>query len=138
MQLEKLIKVDLVTSLSGCGWQSCDISQQGPISLSGNFCPKLIHVDRLCLGFVRHFTQTCFILDCLLRGQVAIASFVLRDTCNDSSVKLFCACFYGVSHKFVARCGVTQICLCKREVAQGGIAPFWGSAEPIKKAPRGI
>ena len=46
-------------------------------------------------------------LGCLgvfLRGPVAIL-FISRDTCSDSITKLFCACFYGVSHNYRAiRC----------------------------------
>ena len=36
-----------------------------------------------------------------LRGPAAIL-FISRDPCSDSIAKLFCACFYGVSHNYRA------------------------------------
>ena len=30
--------------------------------------------------------------------------FISSDTCSDSIAKLFCACFYGVSHNYRAIC----------------------------------
>ena len=71
----------------------------------------------------------------LLRGPAAIL-FISRDTCSDSIAKRFRACFYGVSHEYgVIRCqmGYRTDVSVGNQVPRGGIAPFWGSADLLKK-----
>ena len=64
------------------------------------------------------------------RGPAAV--FISRDSCSDSIAKRFRACFCAVAHNYRAiRCKMgcrTDVCVCVKLSAKGGIAPFWGSA----------
>ena len=73
----------------------------------------------------------------VLRGPVAIL-VISRDTRSDSIAKLFRASFCGyrtIIARYVAKWGIAQMCLCETKY-QGGIAPFWESADLPEKASR--
>ena len=38
--------------------------------------------------------------------------------------------------RYVAKWGIAQMCLCKTKYPEGGIAPFWGSANLPKEVSR--
>ena len=65
-----------------------------------------------------------------LRGPEAIL-FILRDTCNNSIAKCFCACSLGVSHKYRAICckmgyPISHWYVCVKEGTKGGYRTLLG------------
>ena len=79
------------------------------------------------------------------RGPAAIR-FISRDACSESTsdriVKLFRACFYigycTILARYVAKWAIAQMCLCETKYKEGGIAPFWGSANLPKNVSRDV
>ena len=79
----------------------------------------------------------CLICVVVTSSNAAAILFFSRDICSNSSAKLFRACFDGVLHnylaRYVAKWGITQMCLCKTKYQVGVSHHFGGLLTSLEK-----